>query len=534
MSRKKKSHATAAGLIAISLLSNSCNKPSAATMAELKSLRAEVEGLREEKENAAKVGDVKTLKAENDALKAGVRQLDAIKAKADAAEREAAELHKEIDELKRSNAELQKKAISKVRAKAVGETIAVLQCPGGNTYKDVVIRSIDDYGVSFRHEGGSATLRFDTAPEAWVKRFGLEDEAAAKAAATPAPELAATAASATPAETVPADQLNALAQKLMPAVVIIKGNTSEGSGFFAKEGDTTYLYTAAHVICGNTKLEVQSTDGRTYTQFGPMDVAENADMVRLAMLENVPVTATLAQPTDAVIGSPVFAMGDSGGGGVLTVLEGNVKGVGAGELEMDAAIIQGNSGGPVFSAPSGRVLGVVTHLIAARTDVWAAATPFSDVRRFAARVDGQVKWRRVPIGTLINEPHVLAEYNRTTRLLLALAALRPTTAGLRLNATVKEGVSANSIIAENRDVPAVQDLLKMNTALAQTRVRASEKDLLKKFSSYYDTILGDAKRQSATFNPAAFATCNRPQAEACAHWRAVAEKEIGTIIEAMH
>ncbi|BCU79295.1 trypsin-like peptidase domain-containing protein [Luteolibacter sp. LG18] len=551
MSQRFTTELPLAGILGVSLLLSACEKTPKSVTAELKRLR---------EENAALQADLTALKksaqaekdglaAENQALKAGTAQLGPLGERAEKAERENDALRAQLTTEGKAAFAERLRALASVREKAIGETIASLDCPGGRSYQNVVIRSINDTSVNIRHDSGTATLHVGSAPDAWVKRFGLVPEEVPAAPAAAAPDTAvasATPAPATPAATptpvtdpfsgfaqpstasVPAEIAN-VANRVMPAVVIIKGDKSEGSGFFAREGDNVYLYTAAHVLSGNTKLEVRTSDGKVHNKFGTFELAEKGDLARLAMADVVPASVPLLGNGSCVIGDSVFAIGNSGGGGVLTVLPGSVKALGPGEVELDAAVIQGNSGGPVFTA-DGKALGVVTHLLAARKDIWAAETPFSEVRRFAARLDANIRWRRMPIGTFLAEPRQIDEINRCTRLLFALSYLTPTTRGMRTDRQLPGGANALAILQECQDMAAVKDLLDMNNRLAANSLKQSDSDLLKKYAGYYGSILAGAKRQSANFNPANFVGFHHDPAVQAATWRTAAEQEVSELL----
>ncbi|MGC4016467.1 MAG: hypothetical protein QM755_18390 [Luteolibacter sp.] len=196
-------------------------------------------------------------------------------------------------------------------------------------------------------------------------------------------------------------------------------------------------------------------------------------------------------------------------------------------------MIQGNGGGPLFTAPEGNALGIITHLIAARTDVWAAAAPFADVRRFAARLDGNVRWRVVPVATFLDERRRIEEVNNSTRLLLALSTLQPTTSGLR--ASQQSGkIDALAILQQNRERPSVKALLEMNSALSSNRMRQSERDLIKKFNGFYEAILSESRRLTATFDPERFGPYHRDLARQSNEWSKAAQGLIADTIEELN
>lgn len=516
---------------------SSCNKPDLISKAEIARLKSDLSDLeqRHEDESKRKSGELEGLKEENRALKSGLRQIDELRARSEAAEKEARELRLEVEGLR-------KKSVQRERQKGVGESVASLKLPDGRSYSNVRIRSISDHSVSIQHEDGTATIGIERCPKDWVRRFSLTPE-------VPEPQLASSSGAlaqvktsekaavppAAPTSTVPqtlsAAQLDEVGKRQMSAVVLIKGDISVGTGFFVSQDGLTYLYTAAHVLNGNSRLEIKSTSGRVFSKFGSFEFAEGRDLVRLGVNEDVPATVSLCGPGAVTMSKQLFAIGDSGGGDVLTVLSGAVTGVGSGEFEVDASIIQGNSGGPVFGSSDGKVMGVVTRALAARTDVWAENTRFSEVRRFACRLDGEIQWRAGTLSGFLGESKSIIELNRVTRLLFALASLEPQTKGLRISSTMGGSYTVIKILTENQDMPAVKSLIEMNTTLAGNKMKVSDRDLLKRYAGYYQTILSAAERQSGSFQPDQFSTLNREDARLCLKWRSSAESEIRRVMD---
>ena len=138
------------------------------------------------------------------------------------------------------------------------------------------------------------------------------------------------------------------------AVLIIEGDQSVGTGFIASADGKKYLYTAAHVFSGNSKLTIKNTTGFTFKKFGPLEAAEGADLIRMEILDEVKDCLEIA-PVDAAIriNTEIAALGNGGGTGVIAVEKGRILGTSADSLEVSAGIIQGNSGGPVVEVESG-------------------------------------------------------------------------------------------------------------------------------------------------------------------------------------
>jgi S1-C subfamily serine protease len=133
------------------------------------------------------------------------------------------------------------------------------------------------------------------------------------------------------------------------------------------------VLTAAHVVHTADEINVEFLDG-TIVRATVIASEPEAD-VALLQLDRVPesvVVATLGDSDRAEVGDPVFVVGAPYGiGHTLTVGHISARhkpntiysGMSLAEfLQTDAAINQGNSGGPMFSM-AGEVIGVVSHII---------------------------------------------------------------------------------------------------------------------------------------------------------------------------
>jgi hypothetical protein len=327
------------------------------------------------------------------------------------------------------------------------------------------------------------------------------------------------------AEAVP--EMKELVNKHFDSVAIITGDAGTGSGFIAKQGEATYLCTAAHVISGNKRLSVKNANGTEFKKFGTFEVAAESDLARIELLEEFESGLRVAKPGSLKISEPLLAIGNSGGAGALTVLEGSVVSLGPDLIELSNNVIQGNSGGPVFSGTTGEVVGVVTHLTAAREDLWAKDTEFAKVRRFATRLDREIEWRKVPIGRFLTESRQLEEFNRDSRILFAISRLDPSQNGLRLDTKVSaDGPTLLSIFEENKTLPVVSELLDMNTQLGEKRLRTSVPELRRRFVSYYDSSLTKLNRPADRIDPETFSGRNRALAKEACEWRDAAVKDV--------
>jgi len=304
------------------------------------------------------------------------------------------------------------------------------------------------------------------------------------------------------------------------AIILIEGDKSRGTGFMVRQEGKHYLYTAAHVFSGNTRLTASNTAGRKFTKFGNLEVADGADLVRLQVLEENPGAMLPVKVSNGVaVGSDIIALGDGGGAGIVSELRGKIVGLSAESVEVDAGIIQGNSGGPVILAGTGEVIGVVTHLTAKREDVWSEGTRFSDVRRFACRLDRSWQWHTLPISTFLAESKQIADYDRMTKIGFAISSLNPSSAGLRLDTKLSENATALSILTNAQDVPIVAELMKMNSDLVARRIRSSDSDLLKRFRSMLASSISQVNQGENAFNPEKFSPFHKQDGTLSVEWR---------------
>lgn len=334
--------------------------------------------------------------------------------------------------------------------------------------------------------------------------------------------------------TAPQVDIKEFVNKHFDSVAVITGDGGSGTGFLTKDGERAFLYTAAHVIAGNKRLTVKNANGREFKKFGAFEVASESDLARLELLEEFQGGLHVAKPQSIKVNDPVLAVGNSGGAGALAVLEGKAVSLGPDVVEVSSNVIQGNSGGPLFSGNTGEVVGVVTHLVAARDDIWAKDTKFAEVRRFATRLDREIVWERVPIGKFLAEHQKIEEFNRNSRILYAISSLNPTQDGLRLDSKVRnDGPTLMSIFNENKDVPVVAELINMNSKLGDKRLRTSEGELRKRFASYYLSSLTKLNQGGDKFVPKDFSGQNRERAKQARQWRDEAVKEVKSAAERM-
>lgn len=302
--------------------------------------------------------------------------------------------------------------------------------------------------------------------------------------------------------------------KITNAVVIIEGDVGAGTGFMVSTEGKKFLYTAAHVLSGNSKLTIRNAAGTQFKKFGDLQAAEGADLIRVEVLEEVADTLELVPAgTNLEINTRIAALGNGGGNGVVSAESGKILGTSGDSLEVDAGIIQGNSGGPVVEKSNSRAVGVVTHLTSERKDLWSEGTRQGEVRRFACRLNKEWKWKTLKVGAFLAEGRALNEFDNLTRLGFAMAQLEPQTNGMRLDTSVGENVSVLEILDQNKDSDLVKSLISMNVELGSRKGTMSDADLKKKFRSLLAQFLSRAERSNEALKPQNFAWFHRNRSE---------------------
>jgi putative serine protease PepD len=154
-----------------------------------------------------------------------------------------------------------------------------------------------------------------------------------------------------------------LAEALLPSVVQVERPGGVGSGFIYDESGL--IFTAAHVVDGAIQVTVHLNDGRSVegTVLG-RDAAQDVAVISIEAEDLVPAPLSTGEEirigqTAVAVGSP-FGLERTVTAGIISALDRSLEIGGRsieGLIQTDAAINQGNSGGPL-AATSGRVIGI--------------------------------------------------------------------------------------------------------------------------------------------------------------------------------
>jgi hypothetical protein len=171
---------------------------------------------------------------------------------------------------------------------------------------------------------------------------------------TPAPELSKATGS-----NMPVLGRQAMLQKALAAVVLVRAGDHFGSGFFV--GSQGLLLTNAHVVEGASRVSIHTSDGESFLAT-PVSISNANDLALLRINSKPRASLLLGTSVDVSVGTDIMAIGNPKG------LEGTVtKGIisavrkidGLTFLQIDAAINPGNSGGPLLTE-LGEVIGINT------------------------------------------------------------------------------------------------------------------------------------------------------------------------------
>ena len=160
-----------------------------------------------------------------------------------------------------------------------------------------------------------------------------------------------------------------IAGLVAPTVVTISLPTGSGSGsVYKSDGSASYIVTNNHVISSGGAIKVEFTSGEEYSA----TVVGRDRMYDLAVIKinkgNIP-TISIANSAEVAVGDPVLAFGSPLGysntvtAGIVSALNRPVAAGSNGSesyvnaIQTDAAINQGNSGGPLVDA-QGRMIGI--------------------------------------------------------------------------------------------------------------------------------------------------------------------------------
>ena len=367
----------------------------------------------------------------------------------------------------------------------------------GATLRNIRVKSFNEKEIVAQDiNGRSLLLTYETAPQEWVDTLHIMSPEAYS--------IFLNLSESSGVSSAPQNSKNFstnLGNEIFSDVVVVEGDVGNGTGFLCNVDGVSYIYTAAHVLSGNTRITIKDQKGNEFRSFDSLETAEGLDLLRLRLSETHPSGLDLATSTDDIkVGDKIAALGNGAGGGVIAPEWGEVMGISADFFEINADIVPGNSGGPVLEGTSKRAIGVVTHATQNEETIWTRNTRYTEIRRYAARIDKEHTWKEQSIGSFIGEGKAIAAYDKLTRLLFALCSLDAYTDGLRLGEEVSEGsgITIQQVLRENEDRTLVKNFERVNEYLSRYRGTMSKADARNRIVSIFrqaESLAQSTKRE---------------------------------------
>jgi len=263
---------------------------------------------------------------------------------------------------------------------------------------------------------GPGTIASFGVPPSPLRSMPSSPPSTPQPAATPATvPVAATPAPAAPTVALTVDQAR--------AVVLIKGDIGEGTGFLARTKDGPVVITNQHVLANNPNIRITTSNGVVITPLS-YKAATDRDLAMIAIKDAGYSYLTLAPDVTAVTaGDPTVTPGNSEGGEVMLNTSGKVLAIGPDRIEIDNPFYHGNSGGPVYDGKTNQVIGVVTEAIKVDTSDELDKASFSSrssaiqgsMRYFAMRVDNVPQWEDIDWRAFQGETAFLDKFHQRSR-----------------------------------------------------------------------------------------------------------------------
>ena len=276
----------------------------------------------------------------------------------------------------------------------------------GRWLANAIIPAVIGAGVAL---GVTALANHDATPRTTTV---AERPASTTGTAPTTPEPAAPA-TATPGVDDDAESVQQIVRDASPGVVLIEHQRGLGSGFLINPQG--HILTNAHVVDGSKQVTVTYSDGTTQDA----TVLAEDPTIDVAVLDAgaPPASAKplpLGQSRDLTVGDPVVAIGNPLGfertatTGIVSAVKRQIcspnQSAIANAIQTDAAINQGNSGGPLLDR-RGRVIGINSQIVSlgGGFEGIGFAVPIDAVRPVAQGIIAGGKPQHAWIG-IIGEP----------------------------------------------------------------------------------------------------------------------------------
>lgn len=295
------------------------------------------------------------------------------------------------------------------------------------------------------------------------------------------------------------------------SLIFVTGTNGAGSGFLAKYGTNSFLFTNAHVAAGVRGAAFKTLDGAEI-KAGAASCAVGHDVFLMQATTNgQPFEIMKDVDQNASIGDEVVVLGNAEGAGVINTITGKIVGVGPQLVEVDAAFQPGNSGSPIVHLKSGKVIGLATYAIIRKYDP-STKEPVKVplIRRFGYRLDSIKSWQPVNWQSFAAQATEMEAIEKLTTDLAAflndLASDKGINLGAHSNPAIKTRIDAwleaRSKRLNPRDAAmANQSLMSFLKVACQSDVAAARQHIT---FDYFQRKLADQQRErdeiSGVFN----------------------------------
>lgn len=226
---------------------------------------------------------------------------------------------------------------------------------------------------------------------------------------------------------LPSSSLQQLSASEMSAIVLIEGESGQGTGFVTRINETPFVITNLHVLAGAKTLRIRNSRGETLNVLA-IHAARGHDIALIRVSETSGGLQLAKDAADSQIGDSVVVVGNRLGGGVLTQETGRLLGIGPDRIEVNAKFQPGNSGSPIVNTRTGEVIGVATYLQtvsivgekSGRSGDANKPSRESSTRWFGYRFDSVSQWERIDWNEWQRQSGIVRDFSERSNALLAL------------------------------------------------------------------------------------------------------------------
>jgi len=325
----------------------------------------------------------------------------------------------------------------------------------------------------------------------------------------------------------PGEDFKKSVEERLPAIWLIEGDQGSCRGIVAEAEGKTWLYFPATSLKGSAKLAVKDAAGATVTKFGEFQVAADANLARLEIKQDTPVRLKI--DATAVLGENpgLLTASTPAEGGAVKVDQIQAGTVSATDIEYGSYNTAAIHGFPVFNSETGVLVGITVPETSATAELWETTQPAATGLTHAARLNRAIDWKPSNMGALLSERRKIDELVRLTRLIDAVALLRPTASGLNMQALVGgSSVSVRQVLEQHKTMAGVPELIKLDESLTSQKVRMSDADIKRQFSGIAGSFSNSGRKAAADLKAVKPSPCNKTDAENALKWNEAAEKKL--------